>query len=104
MSPVCHELGHYIAAGCAIRFYRVGFRFVWDMPPTFDRAKQVRAAKWGFGAQFLVVALLCVSMLVVYHTWLNAVACGFAIAAFLEWFFYPTSSKYNDFNFLTSRE
>ena len=97
-----HELGHYLMSGCKLKFRREGLRFVWDMPEDADDQAKVRIAKAGFGAQFLASYLFLAAVYLfpmIYH-----VASGFLFAAFWEWFFYPTSSKYNDFNFLTSRE
>ena len=96
-----HELGHYLVSGCKLKFRREGLRFVWDMPEDADDQAKVRIAKAGFGAQFLVSYLFLIAVYL--FPMLYYVASGFLFAAFWEWFFYPTHSENNDFNFLASK-
>ena len=57
---IAHEGGHFCASlfcGRHIRFYRAGFRLLWNMPSTTP-AKQRLIAQAGFGCEFLVGLLL----------------------------------------------
>ena len=104
-SLLMHELGHYLASGCKIKFRLVGFRGVWDMPEDAADATKVWVAKWGFGTQLLLLAAFVVAMrLFSIPMFVEYMFSGFAVALFLEWMFYPPHSPHSDFNFLAYKE
>lgn len=58
--PIVHELGHYVAAllmGSPIRFYRLGWRFLWHWPDV-SHEKLVIINQAGFGLELLLVPFL----------------------------------------------
>ena len=58
--PIVHEFGHWVAAlllGSPIRFYRSGWRFLWDWPDV-SREKLIIINQAGFGLELLLVPFL----------------------------------------------
>lgn len=99
-----HEGGHFTAAlfcGYRLRFYRAGFRLVWNMPSATP-AKQRLIAQTGFGGEFLVGLLL----LVLFGTegaWITKsyliAYWSFAVLHFLAYPWYA-SGEHSDFKWM----
>ena len=106
MSPVVHELGHYLAARMLGKPLNWRFQFprlVFDMSVDTSKKDAELIATAGFGAQ-LIVSLLLSVFLCWYGSgfMLPAFLVGFLLATTFEWWVYPHSSKCNDFNHLDS--
>ena len=106
MSPVVHELGHYLAARMLGKPLNWRFQFprlVFDMSVDTSKKDAELIATAGFVAQWIVA--FCMSIFLFwsgYGSTVHEFFVGFLAASVLEWWMYPHSSPCNDFNNLDS--